>query len=96
MHRQWWIVSEQLHQEDQLDSVKTKLDTLHTDLAQLHSDLTVKDGVPVSIPDASGITAPLAASVDASGVAVKEAVWFLIGCVVAALFAYIIFRKLLP
>lgn len=91
--RLWWLIAETVTATEQ-----------HGELAeQLQAPLSVKlsgqeleQPLPVSDADVAEASEGVAVSIDASGEAQREALWFLIGLAVALFGAYALYRQVMP
>lgn len=93
--RTWWVVLESLDAAEQRATTNEKL----TKLVEGSGATVVEPGeAPLPVEDAAlaSSSADIVESVDASGEALKGAVWFLIGALVASLIAYFLYRQVLP
>lgn len=93
-HRAWWLVAEAIAASEQRALGNEKL-------TAANEVLGTGGGLPVQLPagplEVSDSESPaVAAAVDASGEAVKEGLWFLVGVSVALFAAYGLYRQVMP
>lgn len=95
LERQWWLTAEAVDAREQRSLSNEKLTSL---VQRLDSPLAVEweEAQPVQESGAPAASEELVASVDASGEAVKEAVWFLAGLAVALFAGYGLYRQVMP
>jgi hypothetical protein len=94
-HRLWWVVAELLEQKAQTVTTNELLTTIKD---RLEPPLAVEPVGPVEVEEGSSVeqSEDVVAAVDASGIAIKEAVWFLAGVAVALYAAYTLYRLVMP
>jgi hypothetical protein len=106
-HRLWWVTVELAEARPQRALGNEKLSSLVEGVEALTSvagepgsvtleGVTSLEPLPVHETQQSAVTTPLESSIDASGEALKGALWFLAGAVVAGLVGYVIYRQVMP
>jgi hypothetical protein len=88
-----------LSTEKLIETQNTKLGELVTGIKNLPKEIakqTVSEPLSVSQSNPSAVSTPVAASIDASGEAIKGALWYLIGIAVLGLAGYLIYRQVMP
>lgn len=86
-HRLWWLVSEALQAREQRVLTNTLLsevrDALVPPIGVDVQAFSASDPVPIEDPGTEESSADVVSAIDASGNAIKEGLWFLIGLMVA-------------
>lgn len=106
-HRLWWVVDELAEARPQRSLGNEKLSSIGEQLEALTlavgepgavtiEGLSSLEPLPVHETQQAAVTSSFETSIDATGEALKGALWFLAGAVVAGLVGYVIYRQVMP
>jgi hypothetical protein len=97
-HRLWWFVTEAIQDGQRQGTHTALLEAIRDRLDPPVEARIVGVSDPLPTEEAAGAqyNGDLVAAVDASGAAVKEGVWFLIGLAVSCLAGYGLYRQVMP
>lgn len=97
-HRLWWLVTEAIQDAQRQGTHTDLLEQIRDRLDPPIEARIVGVAEPLPTEEAAGAeyNGDLVAAVDASGAAVKEGVWFLIGLACSCLAGYGLYRQVMP
>lgn len=106
-HRLWWVVDELAEARPQRSLSNEKLSSIGEQLEAVTSAIgepgavtiegvSLLEPLPVHETQQAAVTSSFETSIDATGEALKVALWFLAGAVVAGLVGYVVYRQVMP